>query len=160
LGFKPVPGENLRYLALAVTGQPVACLLFAAAAWQVAGRDRFIGWSAATRPTRLSLITNNTRFLIPPWVKVPSLASHVLARVSRRIVTDWQEKYGHPVHLLETFVDTARFKGTCYRAANWIDLGQTTGRTRNDRYSRIQAPLKDLYVYPLHRHFRRELGSS
>ncbi len=159
LGFKPVPGENLRYLALAAHGRPVACLLFAAAAWKVAARDRFIGWSPTTRAARLRLLANNTRFLIPPWVRVPHLASHVLSRVRRRIAADWQEKYGHRLCLLETFVDTSRFRGTCYRAAHWQYLGQTTGRTRNDRYSRLQTSIKDLYVYPLHPLFRQELTS-
>lgn len=159
LGFKPIPGENMRYLAMAANGRPVACLLFAAAAWKVAARDRFIGWSAIARETHLSWVTNNTRFLIPPWVKVKSLASHVLARVSRRIAADWQQKYGHPIHLLETFVERPRYRGVCYRAANWICVGSTVGRTRNDRHTRIQVPIKDVYVYPLHRQFRRELGS-
>ena len=149
----------MRYLALAANGRPVACLLFAAAAWTVAARDRFIGWSAMTRAAHLSLVANNTRFLIPPWVQVKSLASHLLARVSRRIKADWQQKYGHPIHLLETFVERPRYRGVCYRAANWICVGRTVGRTRNDRHTRIQAPIKDVYVYPLHRRFRQELGA-
>ena len=103
-------------------------------------------------------LTNNTRFLILPWVKVPHLASHVLSKVSRRLSADWTVKYGHPIYLLETFVDRTRFRGVCYRAANWILTGQTKGRTRNDRYTTIRAPIKDVYVYPLSRHFRRELS--
>jgi len=105
----------------------------------------------------LQRLTNNTRFLIPGWVRVPHLASHVLGIIARRICADWRTKYGHPVHALETFVDRSRFKGTCYRAANWRRLGQTRGRTRNDRAHRIQASVKDVYLYPLVADFRREL---
>jgi len=137
--------------------RPVACLLFGSAAWKCADRDRFLGWDRATRERNLQRLTNNTRFLILPWVRVPHLASHVLALVARRIRADWQSKYGHPVHALETFVDRSRFKGTCYRAANWVRLGATQGRTRNDRQHRIQAPVKDIYPYPLIPDFRKEL---
>jgi hypothetical protein len=105
----------------------------------------------------LILITNNTRFLILPWVKVRNLASHILAHIARRIPSDWPAKYSHPIHLLETFVDRSRFRGTCYQAANWIYAGPTQGRTRNDRRRTIQAPIKDVYVLPLHKQFRREL---
>jgi hypothetical protein len=157
LGFKHVPGRNMRYMVFDSDGRPVACLLFAAAAWKTATRDRFIGWSTAIRESNLALITNNARFLILPWVSVKSLASHILSRVSRRIRPDWIEKYGHPVHLLETFVDRSRYRGVCYRAANWINVGRTVGRTRNDRQHRIQSSIKDVYVYPLTKHFRREL---
>jgi hypothetical protein len=102
-------------------------------------------------------LTNNTRFLVLPWVAVPHLASHVLGLITRRIRADWQVKYGHPVHALETFVDRERFKGTCYRAANWLRVGATRGRTRNDREHRICATVKDVYLYPLVPEFRREL---
>lgn len=157
LGHRNTVGENLRYLIRDRHGLPVACVLFGSAAWKCADRDDFIGWDLATRERNLQLITNNTRFLIPPWVEVPHLASHVLGMIVRRIRSDWQAKYGHPVHALETFVDRSRFKGTCYRAANWIRLGATQGRTRNDRAHRIQAPVKDVYLYPLVKDFREAL---
>jgi hypothetical protein len=105
----------------------------------------------------LPFITNNTRFLILPWVKVPHLASHILGLICRRISSDWQEKYGHAVYLLETFVERDRFKGTCYKAANWIHVGETTGRSRNDRYNNLRVPIKDIYLYPLHKNFREVL---
>jgi hypothetical protein len=157
LGFSTRVGKNIAYLALDDADRPVGALLFGAAAWKVAGRDDFIGWSPSQRRERLDLIANNTRFLIPPWIQVPHLASHVLAAAARRISADWQAKYGHGLVLLETFVEDGRFQGTCYRAANWIRVGRTTGRTRNDRNHDIQTPVKSVYIYPLHRAFRREL---
>lgn len=157
LGLSNSPGETISYVAFSSDGRPVGCLLFAAAAWQCAARDTFIGWSSAQRQDNLSLLTNNTRFLILPWIEVKCLASHVLSLAQRRIVGDWITKYGHPVHALETFVDCSRFRGTCYRAANWSRTGSTTGRTRNDRRHRIKTPVKDVYIYALTRHFRREL---
>ncbi len=152
-------GENLQYLARERTGRPVACLLFGAAAWQCADRDQHIGWDATTRAARLHLITNNTRFLIAPWVDSPCLASHALGLVQRRIGSDWQRKYGHPIDLLETFVERDRFAGTCYQAANWIRVGQTKGRTRQDAPDgqRHQVPIKDIYLFPLHRRFSQRL---
>ncbi len=157
LGLRHVPGENMGYLIRDAKGREAACLLFAAAAWKATDRDHFIGWPTAARESNLSLVTNNVRFLVLPWVEVKNLASHVLALVGRRIREDWIDKYGHPVHLPETFVDRSRFKGTCYRAANWIRAGQTRGRTRNDRAHRIQTAIKDVYVYPLVKDFREVL---
>lgn len=157
LGLRNTVGENLKYLIRDRHGRLVGALLFGSAAWQTQPRDAFIGWSVSARRARLSHITNNTRFLIPGWVRVPHLASHILSRVSRRLDTDWQEKYGHRIHLLETFVDRDRFRGTCYRAANWICVGQTQGRTRNGPRGAPPAPIKDVYVYPLSKHFRQEL---
>jgi len=157
LGLRNTVGENLKYLVRDHSGRPLACLLFGSAAWKSAPRDAFIGWDPQSRQRNLIYLTNNTRFLILPWVQVAHLASHVLSIVSRRLSADWTGKYGHPIYLLETFVDRTRFRGVCYRAANWILTGQTKGRTRNDRYTTIQAPVKDVYVYPLSRHFRREL---
>ena len=159
LGLRNTVGENIRYLARDRHGRAVACLLFGSAAWKCASRDAFIGWNALQRQRNLQRLTNNTRFLIPSWVQVPHLASHVLALVARRIRADWQAKYGHPVHALETFVDCSKFKGTCYRAANWLRLGQTRGRTRNDRENRIRVEVKDVYLHPLTRDFRKELGA-
>jgi hypothetical protein len=152
-------GENLQYLVQERDGRPVACLLFGAAAWQCADRDRYIGWEARTRALSLHLITNNARFLILPWVQVPGLASHVLSRISRRISSDWQRKYGHPIYLLETFVQTERFRGSCYRAANWVRVGQTKGRTRQDSPEgrQLQVPRKDIYLYPLIARFTERL---
>jgi hypothetical protein len=157
LGHRNTVGENLRYLARDRHGRPVACALFGSAAWKCADRDAFLGWDRPTRERHLQRLTNNTRFLIPGWVQVPHLASHVLGLIARRIRADWQAKYGHPVHALETFVDRSRFKGTCYRAANWLCLGATQGRTRNDRAHRIRAAVKDVYLYPLVADVRREL---
>jgi hypothetical protein len=158
LGFDRTVGENLKYLVYSRQGQLLACLLFGSAAWACAPRDRFIGWNALSRRNHLIYTTDNTRFLILPWVKVPHLASHILGLIVRRIAFDWQEKYGHPLYLLETFVEKERFKGTCYKAANWIYVGETTGRSRNDRYSNLQVPIKEIYLYPLHRHFREVLA--
>jgi hypothetical protein len=159
LGLRNTVGENLRYLVRDRHGRPVACALFGAAAWQCADRDAFIGWDRPTRQRQLQGLTNNTRFFIPCWVQVPHLASHVLGLIARRIRADWQDKYGHPVHALETFVDRSRFQGTCYRAGNWIPVGETRGRTRNDRAHRIRAAVKDVYLYPLVADFRRQLGA-
>ena len=147
-------GLNLRYLVGDRHGRPLACLLWGSAAWKCAVRDQFIGWTGAQRQRHLQEITNNTRFLVLPWVTVPRLASHVVAQVLARLGDDWQGKYERALHLVETFVDTSRFTGACYRAANWIDLGQTTGRTRQDRYQQIQAPAKQVLVYPLNPDFR------
>jgi hypothetical protein len=157
LGHRNTVGENLRYLVRDCQGHPVACALFGSAAWKCAERDTFLGWDRTARERNLPQLTNNTRFLVPDWVSVPHLASHVLGLITRRIRADWQVKYGHPVSALETFVDRSRFKGTCYRAANWQRLGATRGRTRNDRAHCIRAAVKDVYLYPLTADFRREL---
>jgi len=157
LGHRNTVGENLRYLVRDRKGRLLACALFGSAAWKCAARDSWIGWDHATRARRLGFLTNNTRFLLLPWVTVPHLASHILGAIARRIRDDWQTKYGHPVHALETFVDRGRFRGTCYRAANWIRLGATKGRSRNDRDNTLRVPIKDVYLYPLVNHFRREL---
>lgn len=157
LGLRRSVGENMAYLARDRHGRDVGCALFGAAAWRVNPRDEFIGWDEPTRAERLSWITNNVRFLILPWVHVPHLASHLLARLTRRLAADWLAKYGHPVHLIETFVDRERFKGTCYRAANWICVGQTQGRGRQDRDRALRVPIKDVHLYPLVPDFREKL---
>jgi hypothetical protein len=157
LGYSGPVGETVSYLVRDRRGRDLACALFGAAAWKTKPRDAWIGWDADTRARRLSWMANNQRFLILPWVKVPHLASHILGRIVRRIDGDWQAKYGHPIHLLETFVDRARFRGTCYRAANWIRVGQTQGRSRQDRYSSLRVPVKDIYLYPLGRCWRELL---
>ena len=157
LGYRGPVGENLAYLVCDRHGRDLACVLFGAPAWKVAARDSFIGWDHALRPRRLHLLTNNTRFLILPWVRVPHLASHVLGRITRRLSADWQIKYGHPVHLVETFVDRSRFKGTCYRAAGWTCVGQTRGRSRQDRTRSLSVPVKDAFALALTPRFREEL---
>ena len=159
LGFRGAVGENLQYTVTDSHGRLLACLLFGAAAWKCGARDQFIGWTAGRRERRLHLITNNARFLILPMVKVAHLASWILARVTRRLSGDWERKYGHPIALVETFVERDRFAGTSYKAANWICLGSTAGRSRQDHYSRLRVPVKDVYVYPLRKDFRRELSS-
>jgi hypothetical protein len=159
LSYRSPVGENLQYLVSDPAGRPLACVLLGAAAWHCADRDRYIGWDATTRAQRLALLANNSRFLIFPWVQVPHLASHLWSRLTRRISADWQRKYGHPIFLLETFVQQDRFTGASYRAANWVRVGQTQGRTRQDRAdgSHHQVPIKDIYLYPLHRRFRQRL---
>ena len=159
LSYRSPVGENLQYLVSDRQGRPLACVLFGAAAWQCADRDEHVGWDAATRCQGLHLIANNSRFLIPPWVRVPYLASHLLGRIARRLSRDWQRKYGHPIYLLETFVQRDRFAGSCYRAANWLRVGQTKGRSRQNRPDGrpYRLPVKDVYLYPLHPRFRQRL---
>ena len=154
LGFSPLPGAQLRYFAHAADGAPLALLGFAAAAWQLAPRDRFIGWDSATRQRNLPLVCNNARFLILPWVRVPRLASHLLARVARRLPADWHQRYRIRPVLLETFCESHRFQATCYRAANWIPVGQTQGRGKLDVRNQYKLPVKDILLKPLHPHFR------
>jgi len=153
LGLRVV-GENVGYLASDTAGRDVACLLFGAAAWRCAPRDRTLGWSDGQRRGGLQRWANNTRFLILPWVRVPHLASAVLGAVARRIEADWQAKYGHGLDALETFVERDRFAGTCYRAANWQWVGATCGRSRQDRDHQRAVPVKDVYLYRLHRRVR------
>jgi hypothetical protein len=157
LPWRSAVGENVAYLVQDRTGRDLACVLFGAAAWKTRPRDQYIGWRLAQRRAGLELIANNSRFLILPWVRVAHLASHILGAVSRRLGADWRERYGHSVALLETFVERDRFAGTCYRAANWVCVGQTQGRTRQDRHRNIEAPVKDVYLYPLRADFRKEL---
>lgn len=144
-----VVGENIGYLVVDAQGRDVACLLFGAPAWRCAPRDQFLNWNDQTRRQRLHTLANNTRFLILPWVRVPHLASHVLGQVAQRIGADWRVKYGHGLEWLETFVERERFAGSCYRAANWQCVGQTTGRSRQDRDHTCRVPVKDIYLYRL-----------
>ncbi len=155
---RPV-GEHLKYLIWA-QGRPVACSAWSSAPRHLGPRDRFIGWSAPARRRNLHLLAYNTRFLILPWVEVPHLASHLLGRLARVLPGDWKRVYSHPVHYLETFVDLARFKGTCYRAANWRFLGPTTGRGHNARTSAQDQPVKEVLGYPLRRDFRALLAQE
>ena len=157
LPYRSTVGENLGYLVQDRQGRDLACVLFGAAAWKTQPRDAFIGWTASERQAQLGQIVNNSRFLILPWVRVRELASHILGRVARRVARDWQARYGHPVVLLETFVERDRFRGSCYRAANWRCVGQSRGRTRQDRQHQLQAPMKDVWVYPLRADFQKVL---
>lgn len=157
LSYRGTVGENLQYTVRDPHGRLLACLVWGSAAWTCRARDAFIGWTPAQRAARLSLVTGNVRFLILPVVTVPYLASWILGRVLRRVSRDWQRKYGHPILLVETFVERPRFTGTSYAAANWIRLGTTAGRSRQDRSWTLSVPVKDVYVYPLHRAFREAL---
>lgn len=156
LSYRQPVGENMLYLAVDRYDRPLACLLFGSAAWSCAARDLHLGWSYEQRRKHLHLLTNNHRFLILPWVQVPCLASHLLGMVSRQIQQDWLHKYGHTILMLETFVEQ-RFSGTCYRAANWQCVGQTTGRTRNGRHGDPLASVKDIYLYSLQKRAHRRL---
>lgn len=160
LGYGQSVGECMRYMVRNRDGVPLACLMYGSSAWRCAPRDKFIGWTDEERRAKLYLTTNNTRFLILPWVRIPYLASHILSVISRRIAQDWQIKYGHPLHLLETFVERDRFAGTCYKAANWRCVGETTGRGRDSISVRAVLPIKDVYVYPLASDFRKKLAGS
>jgi hypothetical protein len=157
LGYEQPVGEHLKYL-VSSSGQAIACLAWCSAPRHLASRDRFIGWSAEARKRNLPLLAYNTRFLILPWVKVPHLASHILGRMAKLVPRDWQQMYAHPVYWLETFIDPARFKGTCYRAANWITLGRTTGRGHNARTKKATQPVKELLGLPLTPQFRELLS--
>jgi hypothetical protein len=156
LGYQQPVGAHLKYL-VSSAGRPVACVAWGSAPRHLGPRDRFIGWSAEARRRHLRFVAYNSRFLILPWVAVPHLASHVLGRVAARVSADWQRLYGHPLYFLETFIDPARFCGTCYRAANWRVLGRTTGRGHNARTSRRTQPVKEVLGYPLVRDFRARL---
>lgn len=157
LGYTPLPGAQLRYLIHADHGV-LGAIGFGAAAWKVAARDRWIGWEATCREAHLGRVLNNARFLLLPWVQVRNLASKVLALAAARIPEDFAARYGERVVLLETFVEIPRHRGTCYRAANWRYLGETTGRGKCDRTHQAALPRKAVYVYPLAADFRAVLG--
>jgi hypothetical protein len=159
LGYRGTVGENLQYMVTDKTGRLLACLLFGSAAWKCRPRDQFIGWNPEERARNLHFLTNNTRFLILPFVQVPHLASWILGAGLRRLSSDWQNKYGHAIVLVETFVEHERFAGTSYKASNWLRVGATTGRSRQDRQRTLQVPVKDVYLYPLDRRFREELSA-
>lgn len=159
LGFTKTVGENMKYLIYDKKRTPIACLLFGSAAWKTEPRDSFVGWEAQIRKKNLHLITNNHRFLILPWINVKFLASHILGKIVKRISGDWMRKYKHPIYMLETFVEKNRFRGTCYQASNWTHVGETKGRSRNDRYSNMKVPIKDIYLYPVSKNYKKELLS-
>jgi hypothetical protein len=156
LGYEQPVGEHLKYVLWA-RGRPIAGLAWSSAPRHLGSRDRFIGWNAEARRRNIRFLAYNTRFLILPWVAVPHLASHILSRIARRLSPDWERAYGHPIYFLETFVDPERFRGTCYRAANWVLLGPTTGRGKDDQTGRPNRSIKEILGYPLTPRFRQLL---
>jgi Domain of unknown function (DUF4338) len=157
LGYEQPVGEHLKYVVWAESPpgpRPIACLAWSSAPRHLGSRDRYIGWSAEARRRNIRGIAYNTRFLILPWVRIPHLASHILGRVAYTLSHDWEQLYGHPVYFAETFIDPGRFRGTCYRAANWKPLGMTTGRGKDSTSKRPNRSLKEVLGYPLTPHFR------
>jgi hypothetical protein len=159
LGYTQPVGEHLKYLVYAL-GRPIACLGWSSAPRHLGPRDRFIGWSAETRRKNIRCVAYNTRFLILPFVRVPHLGSYILSRMARILPVDWEQIYGHPIYFLETFVDPQRFRGTSYRAANWILLGRTTGRGKDDQSHKPNRPIKEVLGYPLRKNFRQLLAEG
>jgi len=157
LGYEQPVGEHLKYVCWA-QGRPIACLAWSSAPRHLGSRDRYIGWSAEARRRNIRFIAYNTRFLILPWVRVPHLASHILGKVTRGLSDDWERMYGHPVFFAETFIDPGRFRGTCYRAANWQLLGLTTGRGKNDHTNKPNHSIKEILGLPLSPRFRQLLS--
>ena len=173
LGYEQPVGEHLKYLVWAQPpqrrrpvagdpgeGRPIACLAWSSAPRHLGSRDRYIGWDAAARRRHIRFIAYNTRFLILPWVRVEHLASHLLGRMAARISDDWQQMYGHPIYFLETFIDPERFRGTCYRAANWVLMGRTTGRGKQSNSYVPNRSIKEVLGYPLTKRFRELLGGA
>jgi len=157
LGYEQPVGEHLKYLVRA-QGRPIACMAWSSAPRHLGSRDRYIGWSQEARKRNIRLIAYNTRFLILPWVQVPYLASHILSRVAATLSSDWERMYEHPIRFVETFIDPERFRGTCYRAANWVLLGRTTGRGKDDLTHRQNRSIKEVFGLPLTRKFRELLS--
>jgi len=156
LGYRQIVGQHLKYMAF-LGDRPVACLGWGSAAWAVKSREAFIGWDKPTKGNNLAFVVNNTRFLILPWVSIKCLASKLLAMNARRIALDWMNVYQQPVYLLETFVEKERFLGTCYKAANWICVGQTKGTAKKGHDHLVHGLIKDVYLYPLRKDFREKL---
>jgi hypothetical protein len=159
LGRAPLVGEHLKQLVF-IGDQVVGCLGWASAAWKIASRDQHIGWDVAQRRARLHLVANNVRFLLLPWARIPHLASKVLAMSARSLSQSWQRRYGHDLVLAETFVDSTRFAGTCYRAANWQRVGQTKGHAKRGHVYEPHGLVKDIYLYPLRRNWRDALTAA
>jgi hypothetical protein len=157
LGYAQPVGEHLKYLVYAL-GRPIACLAWSSAPRHLGPRDRFIGWSLEARRKNIRFLAYNTRYLILPFIEVEHLASHILGRMAQLLSEDWERMYGHPVHYLETFVDPGRFRGTCYRAANWKVLGRTTGRGKDAPTKKPNRSIKEVLGYPLTQDFRQRLG--
>jgi hypothetical protein len=160
LGYTRPVGEHLKFLVTAAGERPVAAFVWSSAPRHLAPRDRFIGWAPSTRRRNLRFVAYNSRFLVLPWVRVPHLASHLLGRMTRMLAAEWERVYAHPVWFAETFVDPTRHRGTCYRAANWVWLGRTTGRGKDDQTGRPNRSLKDVLGRPLHRRFRELLEQT
>jgi hypothetical protein len=160
LGYRPLSGAQMRYLVWSGDGRLLAAVGFGASAWQLKARDQYIGWNHEQRAQGLHQIVNNARFLILPWVKCCGLASRILSGVLKPLRTDWSLRYGYQPLLLESFVEIPRFTGTCYRAANWIRLGQTQGRGKLEKHHRQISPRKEIWIYPLQRNFRHLLGAE
>jgi len=158
LGWSGTVGENLKYLFFDCYQRPLGCMMFGSAAWKVQPRDHYIGWKPEIRESNLLYIANNNRYLLLPWIKVEHLASHILGKICRRLNQDWMKKYNHEIYLLETFVETERFAGTCYKAANWINVGKTQGRGKLDVRGEYALPVKSILLYPLTPSFRKKLG--
>lgn len=156
LGYCQIVGNHLKYIAFA-DGRPVACLGWGSAAWSVKSRESFIGWDKPVKEQNLHFVANNTRFLIPAWVQVKCLASKILALNAKRISNDWLNIYNYPLYLLETFVEQNRFKGTCYKAANWILTGQTKGTAKRGHDHLFHGKIKDVFLYPLRKDFKQKL---
>ena len=157
LGYDRQIGETLKYAVYSRDGVPLASLMFGSSAWTCLPRDVFVGWNKEQRQAGLRYTTNNQRFLVYPWIRCDHLASHILGQICRRISCDWKAKYGHSLYMIETFVEQCRFRAVCYRAANWIRVGETTGRGRNSTTMQAVLPIKDVYVYPLTKDFRERL---
>jgi hypothetical protein len=156
LGYTRPVGEHLKYLVYA-KGRPIACFAWSSAPRHLGPRDRFIGWSAQARRANIRFIAYNSRFLVLPWIEVRHLASHLLGGMAKRLSSDWEAVYAHPLYYLESFVDPERFAGTCYRAANWLFLGRTTGRGKADQTKKPNRSRKEVLGYPLTAHFRQRL---
>jgi len=156
LGYQQAKGAQVKYLVW-YRERPVACLSFGPAAWKVAARDQFIGWSDSQRQARLPWVVNNDRFLLLPWVEAPNLASWVLSRCVRRLPSDWQRIYQQDLVLVETFIEKGRFRGSCYAAANWTCIGESSGRGRNDRLHQESLPIKTHWLYALRPDYRQVL---
>ena len=157
LAYEQPVGEHLKYLVWA-QGRPIACLAWSSAPRHLGSRDRYIGWNMEARRRNIRFLAYNTRFLILPWVRVPHLASHILGRMAAALSGDWQSMYHHPVYFAETFIDPERFRGTCYRAANWVCMGVTTGRGKNDQTHRANRSIKEVFGLPLTPHYRELLS--
>jgi hypothetical protein len=157
LRYKQPVGEHLKFLIYA-GARPIACFAWSSSAHYLGGRDRFLGWSDEARRKNIHLLAYNPRFLLLPWVRIPFLASHLLARMTRMLSGEWERVYGHPIYFVETFIDPERYRGTCYRAANWIVLGRTTGRGKNAWSKKPNRSIKEVLGYPLTPHFRELLA--
>jgi len=159
LGYEQPVGEHLKYLVWA-QGRPIACMAWSSAPRHLGSRDHHIGWSSEARRRNIRFVAYNTRFLILPWVEIPHLASHILGRIVSSLSNDWERLYGHPVYFAETFIDPGRFRGTCYRAANWKLLGLTTGRGKDSTSKQPNRSIKEVLGYPLTPRFRELLSQS